>query len=630
LVRFSWRDGGKVEVSWRSDDQFNDLVELAKSLGLSFDPKTKTWTGKAVNYPKYVKEFSEFDSVELDEYTRRKVEEYTSSITELRVITNRSERLKFIPELLSKPPLRDKKSEDLSQSFQVLDTLFLMNRNRGIANHDCGMGKSYILTAILEHLRHYGRAHKALVFSSNIGVVNLKNEMTSLGTTVKFDDVLLVTSVNDVEDRGIFDPETYPQSIVVIGYDTFRHISDHYDRVVKKRKTGKKVKYLKSSVPIGKWLDGKPGVLFLDESHYLGSPDSLRTKAIDMIKENFEYRYEMTATFAPVYEKMYSPMNVLDPGLVDGLTYHEWLRGYVTLGNQWSKFAIDHDTWNYQKLDDLNKKLYSKYAVKRKRIDHLDLPPLIHVPPLACKWTRPHRSIYESFCTWYADDVNRRAAYTGKTLLDEFSNSFQFAMLAVENPLLLKNSPKWSSFDPSLQDKISKFDFARDHAKVRLLGDVLSDRCDELDQKIMVYYYHPATMLSLRDTFKKYTPAVVEASLSRQERMDVVDDFRTSKSKVLFLSIKCAATSITLTEAKSIVFFETGWDGIDYDQACGRNHRPGQDEVTHIYDLRMERSYDFLQFENLKSKGDTIKKLLSKGSLGEDGWRALFNGSTNY
>ena len=633
MVRIAWLDDkpGRVEVSWKGSDQFNDLVELAKSLGLQFDPKRKSWVGRAIAADKYLKEYSEFDSVEVDAYSRRMIDGFRDSITELRIITNRPERLRFLPELMSKPPLDDIVSPgDPSGSFQVLDTVFLMNRNRGIANHDCGMGKSYILTAILEHLRHYGRARKALIFSSNIGVVNLRREMVSLGTTMSEDDILLVTSVGDVKDRDIFDPDKYPQSIIIIGYDTFRHVSDFYDRTVKKRKTGKKVKYTKSSVPIGGWLGGEPGVLFLDESHYLGSPDSLRTKAIDMVKHHFEYRYEMTATYAPVYEKMYSPMKVLDPGLTDDLSYHEWLSKYVVLGNAWSDYAIDHGTWDHGKLDDLNRILYSKYAVKRRRTDHLDLPPLIHVPVLEGGWTRPHRKIYEAFCRWYVDDVTGRAVARGSTLVDEFSSSFQFAMLAVENPSLLMNSPKWSSFDPALQGMISNFEFNRDHSKVRLLDDVLDDRVGELDQKVMVFYYHPLTKEALVPHLKKYDPHVVSAELSRSERMEEVERFKSSRdSRVLLLSIKCASTSITVTEAKSIVFFETGWDGIDYDQACGRNHRPGQDEVTHIYDLRLARSYDLLQFENLRTKGEVIRKLLARGSLSEDGWRDLFAGSTN-
>lgn len=630
MVKIEWDDDkrGVVHVDWHSD-AFGDLVETSKRLGLRFDPKRKSWTGSAAKVDEYVSELSTYDSIEIDEYSKRKIQGYVDSITELKVVTNRNDRLRFRFELMSKPPLEDLRcGHDLTQSFQYLDTVFLMNRNRGIANHDCGMGKSYLLTAILEHLRYYGRANKALVFSSNIGIINLKKEMIELGTSMRDEDILVVSSVADVEDRLIFDTVMYPQSIIVISYDTFRHISDHYDKVVHKRK--RKVKYQKTAIPMAAWLGKKPGVLFLDECHYLGTPSSLRTTSIDMVKDFFEYRYEMTATFAPVYEKLYSPLNILDPGLVGGLGYYDWLAKYVQLGNKWSRYAIDQDTWDEQALDELNQRLYSRYAIKRKRDEYLDLPPLIHEPVFRIEWTKRHRAIYEAFCNWYSSDVSKSAMNSHKGLVKEFINTFQFAMLSVENPRLLVDSPKWTSFGKPLQDMITKFDFQHDHSKLSMLDQILDDRCGELDQKVIVFYYHPKTKDELEVHLQGWWPRSVSAELSRQERMDQVEAFKIdAKSKVLLCSIKCASTSITVVEAKAIVFFETGWDGIDYDQGSGRIQRPGQTDVTYIYDLRLQDSFDELQFDNLMSKGDTIQRLLSKQSLAADEWRRLFNFTTN-
>lgn len=625
MVKIEWDEAKPdVIITWQGDS-FSDLLDVAHRLNLRFDPKRKVWIGLPAKVQEYIEEFQVYDQVSIDEYSRRKISAYIDSVTELRVITNRAERLKFIPDLMGKPPILDKVCEgDPLKSYQVLDSVFLMNRNRGIASHATGMGKSYILTAILEHLRYYKLARKSLIFSSNIGIVNLRNEIVKLGTTIRPEDALVVSSVDDVEDRDVFNHNKYPQSIIVIGYDTFRHISDYYDKTIHNR--AKKVKYVKSSVPIKGWLESERGVLFLDECHYLGSPASLRTKAISMIKDHFEYRYEMSATFAPVYEKMYAPLSILDAGLVRGLGYYDWLREYVELGNKWSKYAINQDTWNHKKLDELNRQLYVKYAVKRDRETYLDLPPLIHEPVLKCKWTKRHRRIYEAFCGWFAVDVTKRAQKSNAGLVREFTNGFQFAMLAVENPTTLLSSARFGELDPSLQKDIQSFSFERDHSKLKVFSDVLADRCDESEEKVIVYFYHPATKDHLEAFLKKRHPRVVSAELSRTERMEEVEAFkRDSKSQVLLCSIKCASTSITVTEAKAIVFFETGWDGVDYEQACGRIHRPGQDSVTRIYDLRLEDSFDELQMDNLSSKGETIKRLLSKESLSPDEWRATFS-----
>ena len=627
MVTITWNDDTNgLDVNWKGTEVFSDLLESAKHLQLQFDPKRKVWKGHPLRYREYVDEFDAYDRVEEDEYTKSRVSTYRDTIRELKT-RSRKDRLKYVPELLNREPLFDKLSDkkDYRTTFQYQDSMFYLNRNRGLAGHECGMGKSYFVSFQLSHLVHYGLIGKAIVFSSNIGILNLRNELLKLQNVVKEDEIYVVSSVDDLDrGRDLFDSEKYPYRVIVIGYDTFRIVSDHYDKVIHDRK--KKVKYTKTAIPMKKWLDGKDGALFFDECHFLGTPTSLRTRSIEMVKKFFEYRYLYSATFSPVYEKMYSPLSILDTELVDGLDYYSWLGQYVELGNRFSKYAINQDTWNYERLDQLNQKLYSNYGIRRKREEYLDLPPLIHEDPILVPWGKKHRDIYEAFSYWLSEDVKQSSMANHKGLVVNFVNVFPYAMLGVENPTLLIGTPKYDQFPPKLRTLIESFDFSKHHEKVRYLKKVLSDHCDELDQKVIVYYYHPKTMTELRNELSGYHPYVVSADVDKKDRLGVVEDFiKDSKSKVLLCSIKAGSTSITVIEAKVIVFFETSFDGIDYDQAQGRIQRPGQTEVTKIYDLVMENSFDEMKLDNLMRKGAVIDGLLKKDSLEPDEWRRIFN-----
>jgi SNF2 family DNA or RNA helicase len=644
MVQIVWNnDKKRLDVSFNGE-AFPDLVESAKHSGLKYDPKAKKWHGEAVKLNDYIEEFQLYDKIEIDEYTKVCVDEYRESLYELKIISQRNARLKFIPELMKKPPLMDKKSdgEHIETTFQYKDITWAINRNRSVSNLDCGLGKSYILAGILAHLRHYSLARKCLIFSSNIGLYNLKQEIIKFIHIVP-EEIFVCGSVGELDEfhgRDVFNTDKYPYSIIIMGYDIYRNISDFYDKNFrisslsrKKREEYekgalklKKIEYTKSHVPIKEWLEGSPGIVMFDECHFIGGHSSLRTKSIEMIIKNFEYRHFFTATFSASWERLYAPLNIIDKGLVDGLGYYEWLSQYVELGGKYGKYDIQQDTWKLDKLDSLNQKLYSRYAVKRKRSDYLNLPPLIHEPPIMIEWSASHREIYEAFSYWLSDDIKTQNNTNHLGLVANAINSFSFAILAVENPEILKDSKHFNEFPTALQKLINNFNFNRHHRKVQALDAVLMDHCDELGQKVIVYYFHPKTLESLKVHLKKYKPYIISSEVKKEDRLGIAESFKKdADSKVILLSVGAASTSITLTEAKAIIWFETGWDGIAYDQGNGRIQRPGQEDVTKIWDLRMKNSFDTLQYFNLLQKGDLINKLLSKQFFNEDQWKALFN-----
>ena len=85
------------------------------------------------------------------------------------------------------------------------DFINALSRNRFLFAWDVGLGKSWALTALLEHLRFYNIINKCVLFTSGIGVWNLKSELMKFGKNQKEDEILTITSVTELKkDRGIF------------------------------------------------------------------------------------------------------------------------------------------------------------------------------------------------------------------------------------------------------------------------------------------------------------------------------------------------------------------------------------------------------------------------------------------
>jgi SNF2 family DNA or RNA helicase len=415
-------------------------------------------------------------------------------------------------------------------------------------------------------------------------------------------------------ERLLFD--VYPDvKIYIMSYNTMKYVSDAY---YKTSHSGKIAKY--KSCPINFKFKG---AIVYDECHLIGSPSSRQGEIIKQVSEHFDYRYFSSGTPADKNEKLYTICSLLDRSLTQGLSYYGWLKQYVRLGNRFSKYAINNDEWDLEKLDALNKRLLT-YSTKRG-VECLDVPEQIVVPTIEISMSDEHRKIYEEFSYFVVDDIKNRASQNNAGLVANLTNSFQLAQLSCDNPKLLKKNAHFDEFDSSLQKMIDKFDYAKSFNKLRVLDDIIETHCDEQDEKIIVWYYHPWTLYELENHYSKRAPFVVSSELSREDRMKRVEEFKTSKSKIILMSIASANSSTTIVEAKAMVFYETSWVYTDFDQATGRIQRPGQDQSTRVYTIRYKSSVDNIQHENLLTKGKTVQTLLTKQSLSGDEWRQVFN-----
>lgn len=608
-----------------SGPNFRDLVDFLKLQSCRWNPDEKTWWISAFKYDNFYKAAKDFDDVEMDLLTKQEIENWKNSIKELRVY-----RRSFNQDLMNFPPLKGKPPYE---DYQIADIRRGLCQNRFLYHHEMGLGKSYILTALIEHKRAAGDINKCLIFSTPIGTRNLKSELLKHGKNMKDEDIITFTSAGALKfkDRDIFNTDKYPQSIIIMSYDVLKSISNYYYDIkhgtASNPHPSTSKNYRTNCMPIKEWIGDKPAGLFLDENHSLAVPSSKRTKVMNFIIPYFEQRFLFTGTLADKYEKLYEPCFILDKSLVDGMDYMTWCETYNDVGNNFSPYAINPDKWRLDKLEALNARMIKDYCSKRLMNECLDLPMNYEVPTIYCDMSPLQREIYERFSNFTAQEQAVLADDKGGASFSQrMINMFQYLQMSVDNPTCLKNSKNFEKFPDDLKKNILKFDWNKHATKAEVVDEIIDERTGENNEKGIIWYFHPETKDSLVERYKKYKPTVLSADVPMNERTEVINKFlKDPKQKLIIASINVMNTSVTLTECTYEVYVEKTYNFVVYTQSRGRIYRPGQSNITRTYSIRYDKSLDNLQELNLKTKGETLTSLFNQQYISSNIWKKLFS-----
>lgn len=606
-------------------DNFHELVMLYKNKRFKFNDKKKCWIVGLQSFNDLKSELESIgEDLDIDIYTENVVQEYFNKGVELK---KQKTRQVFDNSLLKFPPLV---GISPNENFQKDGILKGLSQNRYLYHLDMGLGKSYILTALYEHLYKQKRINKCLAFSTKIGVKNLTSEILGFSNSLKAEDILSISSISSYpfEKRNIFDSSAYPQKIIILSYDVLKSISNYYYDIAKGTKKtphpSQVTDYRKSFMPIEEWIGNENAVLFLDECHSLSSPKSRRTQIMNMIVPYFEYRYLFTGTLADKYEKLYEPCWILDKNLVELKGYEEWIDTYNERGTKFSQYAINPNGWHIDKIEKLNKTLLD-YSVKKKLTECLDIPTMIEVPVISVDMSPIQRKIYEKFSTHTMNSIFEKSKEDGN-FSQKMLNLFPYLQMSVDNPSCLLNSENFENFDEELKSLIKKYDYVKDNSKIEYIDDILENELEENELRGLLWYYHPLTKDALEKRYKKYNPIVIGSDVSEEERFERIKTFKSSnKHKILIASIGILNTSVTLTECKFQIYVEKTFKFNDYEQSLHRIWRAGQDDITKTYSIRFNNSIDNLQEINLKTKGEVLNSLLNKSYIEKGLWKRIFN-----
>ena len=575
---------------------FNQAVAAAKSIHCGWNDIEKAWTVSANRYAAVYDAFSDIDLLK-QEFTAEELEKATVQDPELTV-----EPIRRIPDygLLNHEPIVGKHPYENYQKEAITKGI---NRSRYAYFYDMGTGKSYIAAAIIAHrLLKYKDVGKVFFLTSSIGVRNLKDELVKFIKNIDESRISIADVNNRLPFRGDVD-------VVISNYNTLRLMADAYsgvgtkiqqllgklskasrkstqdnlkqeiintfatvhifvsaecptDKFISKVKktlseNRQMLKKYKLGEAIKTWLNGKEGLLLLDESHQLANPQSLRSKVAVEMSNAFRYRYLFTGTPADVPVKLYNQFKILDPWLVYNMTFSEWKERMAYIGTPFSSTAIRG--WKKDELELSNQRFTKLHGNYLSVTDVLDLPEFFE-KRIPVDMSAKQRYIYEE-----AVSSILSAAKDEK----EMVNVFPYQLLAVDNPSLLeKHSFK---FPPELSQAISAFKLG-DLEKMNVLDDIILDNPDE---KILVWAIHPATIKSICERYKNLNPLYVIGETEQSERNKIVNTFkRDPKCKMLVANITTLSTSVTLSpECHIQVYMERGFQYDQYSQSQRRIFR---------------------------------------------------------
>ena len=120
----------------------------------------------------------------------------------------------------------------------------------------------------------------------------------------------------------------------------------------------------------------------------------------------------------------------------------------------------------------------------------------------------------------------------------------------------------------------------------------------------------PLAMLAAAFKERGVAAAVLQGSMSREQRGVAVTQLQSGKVRVLLCSLACAGTGITLTAAHTVVMVDPWWNPAAEDQAIDRVHRIGQPRKVEVIRLVAQASVEAKMISLQEQKRDVMRGAL--------------------
>jgi len=506
--------------------------------------------------------------------------------------------------LLKLPPKGD---------FQLTGIKKGIQQNRYLYAYEMGLGKTYIVINVLNHLFNTGKIDKVLIIVPGEALYNWRRELMTFGTFVNYDEIEIASAKNRK-------PFTSEAKVVISTYRSFLMISDDYYKETHRGK--KSTKYRSAQIPIENW--GTEKAIILDESHNIKNFKARQSKVLNLHKSYFNYRYLMTGTPTPNgVDEYYNQLNFLDESIINK-NYYSWVGEIASIGNRFGKYNI-----NYFYADKVDKfvNTIKPWVGRIFTKDVMELPPL-RIQNIYSHMTKKQLDIYRSVVSEVLVSIKEKE---GVITTRRVMNQFPFISLALDNPSILKGKFS-SSHNADLFLKLEKWKF-KNHSKLPQC-DALVDKYLAEGKKIIIWTGHPVTGNELAEYYKKYNPITIHGQIDvpkgvlKKEHYDnLLNEFKSSESsKILVASYLVLSTAVTIIEAPRSIYFDRSYSSVYWQQSTKRSHRIGTKETVIVNPLILERSLDVRLDKALLKKVDLNLNLLNNDTLPKEEWQKIFEG----
>ena len=325
-----------------------------------------------------------------------------------------------------------------------------------------------------------------------------------------------------------------------------------------------------------KWLPElkaiKPQILIYDESHYIKSPKSLRSKAAAQLAKTVPHKILLTGT--PVLNRpseMWNQLCIIDPKRYNSKSFFSWHKRYTAA----HQLHFGQKTvWDFSGASNLGELAESLKGIMIRRTKAEVLPAL----PAKRRQTllvsidnrREYNHAEKDFLSWIKEQKGHAAA-------ERASNVEQLSMVEALRQIAIQGKMKQA---------------------IEWICDFL-----ETGEKLVVFATHRATINTLMQEFSKVAVRL-DGGMCAEEKQLSIDRFQGDDEIRLFVgNIQAAGVGITLTAASNVFFVEIGWTPAIHEQAEDRTHRISQKNAVNCYYMIAENTIDEKIADMLEAKG---------------------------
>lgn len=425
---------------------------------------------------------------------------------------------------------------------------FLLSRKKCILADDMGLGKTVM--SVVSSIEC--KAKKILIVCPANAKINWYREINAY---VPEEDITIVKSQK-------WEAKKY----TIINYDILKNFHTLIDR----RKTYQDWEIRRDIVEEGFDL------IILDEAHMVKNPKADRTKIINQIAENIDRRWLLTGT--PIANRpmdYYNLLHLCDSPISSSWSFYAFrycdgkkFKRKLKNGKLKEIWLTDGSS-NLEELHDRTKSL----IIRRKKDDHLDLPPKIVAPYyIEIDDMGKYNNVFEEYLEWAKSEGKRLGA--GRHMVE----------LIVLRKYLAEEKVKHTI--------------------------ELTEQAIENGQKVIIFTNFTHSFDTLMKHFGRLAVGH-NGKMNATQKQSSVDRFQNDENVMVFVgNLVSAGTAITLTEAEVVIMNDLDFVPANHAQAEDRAHRIGSTSTTNVYYPIAVGTIDEMMYEMLQNKKRIINTVV--------------------
>lgn len=439
---------------------------------------------------------------------------------------------------------------------QEIGVKFLLSKNNRILGDDMGLGKTLMSTiASIE-----SGVEKILVVCPANAKINWFREINAY---IPEEDISIIKS-------GHWDPKRY----TIINYDILKN----FHTITDGRKNYKDYEIHRNLVDEGFDL------VIMDEAHMVKNPKANRTKIMNQITEKIKKRWLLTGT--PIANRPMDFFNLLN--ICDSPVTSSWKQFAFRYcdGKKFKKKLKSgsyRDIWitdgasNLEELHNRTKNL----ILRRKKEDHLDLPPKIVAPYyVEIDDMNQYHRVFDEYLEWAKSEGKRLG--TGRHMVE---------LIVLRKYLALEKTKQTIE---------------------------LAEQAIENGQKVIIFTNFTHSFDTLMDHFGKIAVGH-NGKMNSTSKQNSIDKFQEDDNiKVFVGNLISAGTAITLTKAETVIMNDLDFVPSNHAQAEDRAHRIGSTSTTNVYYPIAVGTIDEMMFKILEKKRKIIDTVIGDEHVSMD------------